>query len=60
LFDGVTTNPTLMAEGGPDMQATLRKVVDASPGVVLCQAVGWREAAPLKAQASWLHRFSEA
>jgi transaldolase len=59
LIEGVTTNPTLISKGGPDMQATLRKVVDASPGVVLCQAVGAREAEPLKAQARWLHRFSE-
>jgi len=58
FIEGVTTNPTLIAKGGPDMEATLRKVVDASPGVVLCQAVGWRDAAPLKAQARWLHRFS--
>ena len=29
IIDGVTTNPTLMSKGGPDMQATLRKVVDA-------------------------------
>lgn len=59
IIDGVTTNPALISKGGPDMQATLRKVVDASPGVVLCQAVGSREVAPLKAQARWLHRFSE-
>ena len=59
IIDGVTTNPALISKGGPDMQATLRKVVDASPGVVLCQAVGSREVVPLKAQARWLHRFSE-
>ncbi|MBM4142432.1 MAG: hypothetical protein FJ225_02390 [Lentisphaerae bacterium] len=59
LIDGVTTNPTLISKGGPDMQATLRRVVDASPGVVLCQAIGAREAEPLKAQARWLHKVSE-
>ena len=59
IIDGVTTNPTLIAKGGPDMQATLRSVVEVSPGPVLCQAVGWREAASLKAQARWLHRFSD-
>lgn len=58
IIDGVTTNPTLISKGGPDMQATLRKVVDVSPGAVLCQAVGAREVEPLKAQARWLHRFS--
>ena len=59
LINGVTTNPTLIAKGGPDMQATLRKVVDASPGVVLCQVIGERDAGALKAQARWLRRFSE-
>ncbi len=59
LIDGVTTNPTLIGKGGPDMQATLRKVIEASPGVVLCQAIGAREAKPLKAQARWLHGLSD-
>ena len=59
LIEGVTTNPTLMSNGGADMQATLRKVVEASPGVVLCQAIGARDMAPLKAQARWLHKFSD-
>jgi transaldolase len=59
LIDGVTTNPTLISKGGADMQATLRKVVEVSPGDVLCQVIGARDAASLKAQARWLHRFSE-
>lgn len=59
IIDGVTTNPTLIAKGGPDMQATLRKVVEASPGPVCCQVIGAHEIQPLKAQARWLHRFSE-
>ena len=59
LIEGVTTNPTLISKGGSDMQATLRKVVDVSSGVVLCQAVGLHEAAALMAQARWLHEFSE-
>lgn len=59
LIDGVTTNPTLIAKGGPDMQATLRRVVEASPGPVCCQAIGACDTASLKAQALWLHRFSE-
>ncbi|MDA1088537.1 MAG: fructose-6-phosphate aldolase [Verrucomicrobia bacterium] len=58
LIDGVTTNPTLISKGGADMQATLRNVVEASPGVVLCQVIGSREVEPLKAQARWLHKFS--
>ena len=59
LIDGVTTNPTLIAKAGSDMKATLRRVLDASPGPVLCQAVGWHEEQSLSAQARWLHGFSE-
>jgi len=59
ILDGVTTNPSLMSKAGPDMQASLRAVLDASPGPVFCQVIGWKEAAPLKAQAKWLHQFSD-
>ena len=34
LLSGVTTNPGLIAAAGPDMEKTLREVVDASPGPV--------------------------
>ncbi|MCL5097405.1 MAG: hypothetical protein M1608_07735 [Candidatus Omnitrophica bacterium] len=59
IIDGVTTNPTLIAKAGPDRLATLKNVLDASPGVVFCQVIGWKELDPLKTQARWLHRFSE-
>lgn len=59
IIDGVTTNPGLISKGGPDMQATLKGVVDASPGPVFCQAIGWDNKAELIAQAHWLHRFSD-
>jgi len=59
LLSGVTTNPSLIAAGGPDMQKTLRRVVEASPGPVLVQAIGWSDPAPLISQARWLHDFSE-
>ena len=59
ILDGVTTNPALIAKGGPDMEATLRSVVDASPGPVLCQAMGWDNKAALIAQARWLYAFSD-
>ena len=59
ILDGVTTNPSLIARGGKDMQETLRRVLDASPGPVLCQAVGWGERDALAGQARWLHRLSE-
>ncbi len=58
LLSGVTTNPSLIAAAGPDMLKTLRAVVEASPGPVLVQAVGWSDPAPLMAQARWLHDFS--
>jgi transaldolase len=59
LISGVTTNPTLMAKAGPDMKKSLRAVLDASPGPVFCQAVGWHQPETLMAQARWLHAFSD-
>ncbi len=59
IIDGVTTNPSLIPKGGPDMQKTLTRIVNASPGPVLCQVLGWREVEPLLAQARWLHKFSD-
>jgi transaldolase len=47
-----------MSKAGPDMQKTLRGVLDASPGSVFCQAVGWHERETLMGQARWLHAFS--
>lgn len=59
ILDGVTTNPLLIPKGGPDMEATLKGVVEASPGPVLCQAIGWDDVESMKGQARWLHKFSE-
>jgi transaldolase len=59
IIQGVTTNPTLIAKAGPDMKKTLRRILDVTPGVVLCQAVGWHEYGQLEAQARWLHRLAE-
>ena len=59
MLSGVTTNPALIAAAGPDMQKTLRAVVEASPGPVLAQVVGWSDAAALVGQARWLHAFSD-
>ncbi len=58
-IDGVTTNPSLISRAGPDMQKTLRAVLDASPGPVLCQAIGWDDPDSLSGQARWLHAFSD-
>ena len=59
IIDGVTTNPTLISKGGPDMQATLQRVLAVSPGPVLCQVIGWHDRVPLIEQARWLHRLSD-
>lgn len=59
LLSGVTTNPILISKAGPDMEKTLEDVVDASPGPVLAQVIGWHEPEPLIAQARWLHAFSD-
>ncbi len=59
IIDGVTTNPSLIPKGGPDMEATLSRVVEASPGPVFCQVLGWKELNPLLEQARWLHKFSD-
>jgi transaldolase len=59
LLSGVTTNPTLISAAGPDMEKTLRGVVDASPGPVLVQAIGWQDPEPLIRQARWLYTFSD-
>jgi len=59
LISGVTTNPSLMAKEGPDMLGTLRAVLEASPGPVLVQAIGWHDPQPLMAQARWLHGLSQ-
>lgn len=59
LLSGVTTNPSLIAKAGPDMEKTLGGVVEASPGSVLVQVIGWHEPEPLIAQAKWLHTFSD-
>jgi transaldolase len=60
IVDGVTTNPSLISKGGPDMQETLRKILAASvSGPVLCQVIGRDDVASLMGQARWLHAFSE-
>lgn len=59
VLDGVTTNHSVMIKGGPDMQATLRRVVEASPGPVLCQVIGTEDKNDMVGQARWLQDFSE-
>lgn len=59
ILDGVTTNPSLISKAGPDREGTLAAVLEACPGPVFAQAVGWHEVAPLVDQAKWLHDFSD-
>lgn len=59
IIDGVTTNPSLIAKAGTDMETALQRVLEVSPGPVFAQVIGWKEVEPLKAQARWLHRLSD-
>jgi len=59
LISGVTTNPMLISAAGPDMEKTLRSIVEVSPGPVLVQTIGWHDPKPLIGQARWLHNFSD-
>jgi len=58
VISGVTTNPSLISTAGPNMKDTLARILEASPGPVLVQAVGWHEPKALVGQAKWLHAFS--
>ena len=59
IIDGVTTNPALIAKGGPDMKATLKAVLEVSPGDVFCQVAGSEDVEAIKGQARFLHNFSD-
>jgi transaldolase len=59
LLSGVTTNPGLISVAGPDMEKTLRGIVDASQGPVLVQVIGWHDPEPMIRQARWLHALSD-
>lgn len=59
LLSGVTTNPGLMSNVGPNAKQVLADIIEASPGPVLVQAIGWHETETLVAQARALHVFSD-
>jgi len=59
IIDGVTTNPSLISRAGVEMETALQRVLEASPGPVFCQVIGWKEVEPLKAQARWLNKQSD-
>ncbi|MBU6349538.1 MAG: hypothetical protein KGS73_05235 [Chloroflexi bacterium] len=58
LLAGVTTNPSLIAAAGPHPEKTLDALLDASPGPLLVQVVGWHTPEPMVRQARWLHARS--
>ena len=55
----LASNPSLFAKTGPDMLTKLERVLDASPGPVFVQAIGWHDPEPLMAQAKWLYNKSD-
>jgi transaldolase len=59
IINGVTTNPSLISKVNIAKEKALGEIVAASPGPVLCQAIGWHDPKPLVAQAHWLHGFSD-
>src|SRR5579863_2419520 len=59
IIQGVTSNPSLIAKGGSDMRKTLDGILDASPGKVFCQVIGWHHVGPMVEQARWLHHYSD-
>ena len=59
LITGVTTNLTLISQPGSDKWAVLQEVLDASPGPVMVQVVGWHEPRTMIEQAKRLHSYSE-
>jgi transaldolase len=59
VIQGVTSNPSLIAKAGPDMRKTLDRILEASPGQVFCQVIGWHDISPMVEQARWLHSYSD-
>jgi len=60
LIDGITTNPSLYAGQGsePSFVDRLGELIDASPGVVFTQVIGYDDAEVMIRQARWLARQS--
>lgn len=60
LIDGITTNPSLYAGQGnePSFVHRLGELIDASPGVVFTQVIGFDDAEVMIRQARWLARQS--
>ena len=57
LLAGVTSNPGLIAAAGPDMEKTLGAIVDASPGPVFAQVIGWHDPEPMIAPGALVARL---
>ena len=59
LICGVTTNPALYSKQKDKFTDRLKKIVQASPGYVFTQVIGWHNVEELKGQARWLAKQSE-
>ena len=59
LISGVTTNPALYSKQKDKFTDRLKKIIEASPGYVFTQAIGWHNVEELKGQARWLAKQSE-
>ena len=58
LLAGVTTNPKIYANLGTDFVQRLSAIVEASPGYVFTQVIGWHDVDEMLGQARWLARKS--
>lgn len=59
LICGVTTNPKIYGRLGTDFMKRLDQIVEASPGYVFTQVIGWHNTDEMVAQARWLATRSE-
>ncbi|HPO13949.1 MAG TPA: transaldolase family protein [Candidatus Hydrogenedentes bacterium] len=58
LLSGVTTNPKIYGKLGTDFLKRLDAIVEASPGYVFTQVIGWHDVEELLGQARWLAKKS--
>lgn len=59
MLSGVTTNPKIYGRLGTDYLERLKQIVEASPGIVFTQVIGWHDCEELIKQARWLAKQSE-
>ena len=59
LLAGVTTNPKIYGKLGTDFKKRLQEIIEASPGYVFTQVIGWHNVDEMVGQARWLADQSE-